>query len=285
MTVVRSPFDAPAQRLRTLPTREVAARYFAKCGLDISPWLAGQSELDLFECERTGMRFWRPCEAAGDEAFYRALSAAWPGYYRQERWEYATARRWLSPADRVLEVGCGRGWFLKSIEGQVASASGLELNREAIADRVTRFDVRAETLGAHVGVHAGTYSCVCVFHVLEHVINPAEFLRQCVELLQPGGLLVVSTPNYASNTFRDGRDPFDMPPHHMNHFDATVYRRIASIMGLRVQEVRQQPRYADASLQGTGKSASWAWLRALALSASYRLSRSPGDSIVVALRK
>ena len=283
MTEIRSPFDAPARLLQTLPAGDLVQRYRAKCGLDITPWLHGIHALTQHACERTGMRFWRPEAAAGDEAFYRALSAAWPGYYRHERWEYDTVRRWLGAQDRVLEVGCGQGWFLKSLQGHVAPATGLELNNEAIAGTVTTFPVRAELIDVHAAAHPAAYSAVCTFHVLEHVADPAVYLRACVAALKPGGLLIVSTPNHAAPKFRDGSDPFDMPPHHLNHFDAACYRRIAEALGLQVHAIRQQPRYFEVA---PGISSSLLQ-RALGRVASvwYRLSGAPGDSIVVALRK
>jgi SAM-dependent methyltransferase len=286
MSPVRSPFNAPARWLRTLPVVELARRYRDKCGLDITPWLQGLDTLTLHECEATGMRFWRPERAAGDEGFYRALSAAWPGYYRPQRWEYDSVRGWLGTQDRVLEVGCGQGWFLKSLQGRVAGAVGRELNREAIAGTVTSFPVRAEHVGAHAAALPHAYAAVCSFHVLEHVAEPASFMRDCLAALRPGGLLILSTPNHAAPKFRDGTDPFDMPPHHLNHFDAASFRRIAAALGLQVHAVRQQPRYFEpAAPAGGAPLRPWQRLLGRLVSAGYRLRGAPGDSIVVALRK
>ncbi|HJW11689.1 MAG TPA: class I SAM-dependent methyltransferase [Albitalea sp.] len=276
-----SPFDAPARHVASLPAATLIARYREKCGVDISRSLAGIAELDLYECERTGYRFWRPEAAAGDEAFYQSLSAAWPGYYRTERWEYPAVRRWLGAGDTVLEVGCGRGWFLRSLEGRVAAATGLEFNREAIADKATRFEVQSLPIDAFAAQHPEAFDAVCTFHVLEHVVDPAAYLRSCLRALRPGGLLVVSTPNYASPKFREQRDAFDLPPHHVNHFDRQAYQRIAQALGLSVVAVREHPRQAEVPGNAT-------WLRRMvgrAKSAWYRLTRAPGDTILVAFRK
>jgi 2-polyprenyl-3-methyl-5-hydroxy-6-metoxy-1,4-benzoquinol methylase len=281
MPSVTSPFDAPARQVASLPAAALIARYREKCGVDISRSLAGIDELSLDECERTGYRFWRPEAAAGDEAFYQALSAAWPNYYRTERWEYPAARRLLRARERVLEVGCGRGWFLRSLEGRVASATGLELNREAIANKVTRFEVQNQLIDAFAAQHAEAFDAVCTFHVLEHVVDPAAYLRACLRALRPGGLLVVSTPNYASPTFREQRDAFDLPPHHLNHFDRAAYRRIAQALGISVFAVREQLREAEVAGDAS------ALRRAIghAKSAWYRVTRAPADTILVAFRK
>lgn len=277
--VVASPFGGSATQVATLASAWLVDAYRDKCGLDVTRWLAGIDELGLYECARTGVRFWRPAEAAGDEEFYRALSAAWTGYYRDERWEYAAVRRWLAHDDSVLEVGCGQGWFLKSLQGHVAHAAGLELNRQAIATTATTFPVLAQTLAQHAAAQPGAYSAVCSFHVIEHVADPAAILRDALAALRPGGLLIVSTPNRDAPAFASRSDPFDLPPHHLNHFDATSYRRIAGVMGLQVHALRTQPRYAAAAtspLQRLAQSMAAAW---------WRLTRAPGEAIVVALRK
>ena len=136
-----SPFNSPAKRVASLPARYVAEMYRQKCKVNILAAFGNVEEIHFYECEATGMRFWRPTSVAGDEGFYRILSAAWPNYYRSERWEYSHVRKILRSSRRVLEVGSGRGYFLKSIEGSVADALGLELNESAISTKVTTFDV------------------------------------------------------------------------------------------------------------------------------------------------
>ncbi len=160
----------------------------------------------------------------------------------------------------------------------MASATGLELNREAIAATVTDFPVLARPLDAFAGAQPGTFDVVCAFQVLEHVSEPGAFLRQCLQALRPGGLLIVSTPNAAAPVFRHRQDPFDMPPHHLNHFDAASYRRVAQVLGLELQALRTQPRFH------VGRAGGPRWL-GRAVSAWYRLVGSPGDNLVVALRK
>lgn len=46
------------------------------------------------------------------------------------------------------------------------------------------------------------YDLVCAIEIIEHVENPAGFMRSCAEVLAPGGLLIVSTPNVESSAAR-----------------------------------------------------------------------------------
>jgi SAM-dependent methyltransferase len=241
-SIETSPFNASAEWVASLPTSYVAERYRQKCGVNILASFGNVGEIHLYECEATGMRFWRPTSVAGDEKFYRILSAAWPDYYRTERWEYSHVRKILRPNMRVLEVGSGRGYFLKSIEDSVADASGLELNQEAISQKVTTFDVHPKVIEDVAECQPASFDVVCSFQVIEHVSDPARFIKSCLVSLKPGGLLILSTPNHNSPFLRAYGDAFDLPPHHLNHFTDDVYRKIARQYGLDVRCIRLEPR-------------------------------------------
>jgi SAM-dependent methyltransferase len=43
------------------------------------------------------------------------------------------------------------------------------------------------------------FDCVIATELIEHLENPRHLIRQCHDLLKPGGLLIVSTPNTASS--------------------------------------------------------------------------------------
>lgn len=179
------------------------------------------------------MRFWRPTSIAGDSQFYREISQKAPTYYRVDRWEYFRARTAIAqPHARVLEVGCGQGYFLRSLESLGHVAIGLELNDLAAANKVTKFDVRTQMLENVAATEPASFDAVCSFQVLEHVIDPASFIDACIRVVRPGGRIILSTPNYEFPAHANCADAFDMPPHHLNHFTAQTYDRIASLMNL-----------------------------------------------------
>ncbi len=230
-----SPFGERATHVRSLAVDELCSMYIEKCRYDPARHFADLREINLYECSKTGMRFWRPSSVAGDEDFYASLSKLWAKYYKTDRWEYEGARQAIGKdVLTALEVGCGRGYFLKSIESTVQSAAGLELNGKAIEEKVTKFPVYAATLEEHGRTMAGRYDCVCSFQVLEHVADPMMFLSESARLVRSGGRLIVSTPNYEFPVHASAADAFDLPPHHLNHFTPRVYERIASLLGLKL---------------------------------------------------
>lgn len=244
---VFSPFGGTARRLREVGIADVVAMYKAKCDVEVQHLLEGRASISQYECVATGMKFWRPMSLAGDEPFYAALGQRWPHYYKTDRWEYSKALSSVAAAGgNVLEVGCGRGYFLKRVEETGLRGVGLELNRDAIERKVTRCKVWNETIEAFRKRSDEKFAVVCSFQVLEHVTDPAGFIRDCASLVKPGGRLIFSTPNHDFEAHRS--DPFDMPPHHMNHFTADAFRRIGELTGWKVESIDvqawKQPRFA-----------------------------------------
>jgi SAM-dependent methyltransferase len=236
---VPSPFGGWGTRVREVSCIDVIAGYTAKCNVNVQRHLGDCESIAQYECTTTGTKFWRPASLAGDETFYAALDHNWPNYYKTDRWEYGKALDVVSAAGgNVLEVGCGRGYFLRRVESKGLTGAGLELNADAIARRVTQLNVWNETVEAFRARSSERFAVVCSFQVLEHVTDPAGFIRECAALLKPGGRLIFSTPNH---DFEDHAvDPLDMPPHHMNHFTPDSFRRIGKVLDLEVASIDVQ---------------------------------------------
>jgi 2-polyprenyl-3-methyl-5-hydroxy-6-metoxy-1,4-benzoquinol methylase len=264
--------------------------YQNKCGLDVTRHFHGAVAIDLYECERSGYRFWRPERVAGDESFYLELSQAWPEYYHPSRWEYELASNHCRPSDRLLEIGCGDCHFLRLIEPRVSEVVGLELNRAAVERKSVASPVLVQTIEEFAPSAAETFDVVSSFQVLEHMVDPGSFLKSALACLKPGGLLLLSTPNLAHVTFAERKDPFDLPPHHMGHFSPGVYQALSEILGAEVLELVEEPR--EFSLEGvserTRRSGAYRFVRSIVTSlgkAVYRLNREPGPNLFAALRK
>ncbi len=91
---------------------------------------------------------------------------------------------------RLLEIGCGNGFFLEEALGLgFGEVHGVEPSRQAVeaASPAVRDRIKNELF--QEGLYSpGWFSLVCGFQVLDHLTRPNETLRLCRLLLQPGGV-------------------------------------------------------------------------------------------------
>jgi len=135
-------------------------------------------------------------------------------YLQEEAGRRATANRLLDliarhvPHGRLLDVGCGHGLLLDEARGRGYETLGLELSREAARHARERLglDVRELPLEAFSesgnGDAPGTFDAVVLADVLEHLDDPVGAIDRCAQLLKPGGVLCVVTPDPSSLTAR-----------------------------------------------------------------------------------
>jgi SAM-dependent methyltransferase len=130
---------------------------------------------------------------------------------------------------RCLEVGPGRGVDLLCLRLLGWDARGLEVDPVAAerARQTSGCEVRLGTL-VSTDYPPGHFDLVYMRHVLEHLPDPARSLRRCLELLVPGGRLVLLYPNPGALTARcyGSLSPVWDPPRHL------VLPPIAAILAL-----------------------------------------------------
>ncbi|HEX8029088.1 MAG TPA: methyltransferase domain-containing protein [Vicinamibacterales bacterium] len=111
------------------------------------------------------------------------------------------------PAGRVLDIGCGKGAFLRSFKARRPGwqCVGIEPSREeaALARADGQLEVHEGMLGS-TPLPGDSFDLISIMHVLEHVPRPLEALRQIRDWLKPGGLVFIEVPNTADlNMFYD----------------------------------------------------------------------------------
>ena len=103
---------------------------------------------------------------------------------------------------RLLDIGCGGGLLCEpmarlgfSVTGVDASARNIGVAQTHAEQQGLQIDYRADTAEALLAQGEPPFDVVLNMEVIEHVADPARFLKDCVKLLRPGGLMVVATLN------------------------------------------------------------------------------------------
>jgi 2-polyprenyl-6-hydroxyphenyl methylase/3-demethylubiquinone-9 3-methyltransferase len=142
--------------------------------------------------------WWNP---KGSEAMLHKLNPVRLKYIRDQidqHWQTDECSRTPLAGKTALDVGCGAGLLAEPLARLGATVTGLDASPELIA--VAREHARAG--GIEINYRAGElaelegrFDLVTCMEVIEHVADPASFVRMLAERLAPGGLLIMSTPN------------------------------------------------------------------------------------------
>jgi 2-polyprenyl-3-methyl-5-hydroxy-6-metoxy-1,4-benzoquinol methylase len=114
----------------------------------------------------------------------------------------AIQRHVPATARRVLDLGCSSGAVGAAVRARTgAEVVGVELDEDYAAharERLTRVvvaDVEELAQRSALSGELGRFDCLIAGDVLEHTRDPWACLRSYVQLLEPGGVAIVSVPN------------------------------------------------------------------------------------------
>ena len=103
---------------------------------------------------------------------------------------------------RLLDIGCGGGLLCEpmtrlgfQVTGVDASERNINTAKTHAAEQGLVIDYRASTAEDLLLVEKQGFDVVLNMEVIEHVADPASYLRDCARLLAPGGLMIVATLN------------------------------------------------------------------------------------------
>lgn len=142
--------------------------------------------------------WWDP---AGSSAMLHKLNPPRLRYIRERvdaRWGSDPASFTPLAGKTALDVGCGAGLLCEPLARLGATVTGIDAAPASIAVA----EAHAAKAGLAIGYRAvgieevtGTYDLVVSLEVIEHVRDPAGFVRGLAGALADGGVLILSTPN------------------------------------------------------------------------------------------
>lgn len=137
----------------------------------------------------------------GSEAMLHKLNPVRLKYIRDQidqHWQCDECSRTPLEGKNALDVGCGAGLLAEPLARLGATVTGIDAARELIA--VARHHAAAQGLdidyrAGDVQQLKGRFDLITCMEVIEHVADPAAFVKALAKPLAPGGLLILSTPN------------------------------------------------------------------------------------------
>lgn len=161
-------------------------------------------KLQYVDCESCSVRYRSNIDHAEQERLY-SYQEEWKTLSRDEAYPELNASKYrellrefsgYTAGQRLLDVGCGKGHFVYRAEEAGWEALGIEVTDASV-------DV-AQRLGAAV-IHQDfltmqnvEFDVVSMFELVEHLEEPQAFIQKAFDVLAPGGLLFITTPNCIS---------------------------------------------------------------------------------------
>jgi 2-polyprenyl-3-methyl-5-hydroxy-6-metoxy-1,4-benzoquinol methylase len=216
---------------------------------------------DLWRCKQCGLIFsdWRLTHAEL-ESLYRRMQDQL--YDSEDRCRRLTFRRGLELIERhrrrfpegaddgaaggrskLLDVGCATGIFLDEAAARGWDIAGVDLSHWAVQQARRRGLSRVYECDLYSLPEPGSFDCVTMLDYIEHDPHPGRLVERVAQLLRPGGLLYITSPDIGGLAARLlGSRWWGINPLHLYYFSRQCISRLLEQHGFEVVVARSYTR-------------------------------------------
>jgi 2-polyprenyl-3-methyl-5-hydroxy-6-metoxy-1,4-benzoquinol methylase len=175
------------------------------------------------------------------------LSTHYNSYRRNNTFSDITRKRYLEllaqlaplrKHNKLLDVGCGDGYFLETAKAQGWEVYGTEFTTDAVdicrAKGITMFQGTIHDVPVDM-----EFDVITTFEVIEHINNGPQFAERAFSLLRPGGLIYFTTPNFNSLSRRRLKGNWRIIdyPEHLSYYTPKTITRLLTDKGFVKQKL------------------------------------------------
>ncbi len=142
--------------------------------------------------------------------------------------------------NKILDMGCGTGFFLEEAKAKGWEVYGTELSESAIKICEAK-GITMQKISLSGGIfNDGMFDVITSFEVVEHINNPFEMVKDMYKILRKGGLVYLTTPNFNAVERYILKSKYSIIeyPEHLIYFTAKTLNYLFTKNGLRRKRIR-----------------------------------------------
>jgi 2-polyprenyl-3-methyl-5-hydroxy-6-metoxy-1,4-benzoquinol methylase len=140
---------------------------------------------------------------------------------------------------KILDIGCGTGAFLNEMKDNGWNITGIEQDEATRQRAFQNYKISASTPSALFSL-TQKFDAITMWHVLEHVHQLHDYIRECKRLLTDNGVLIIAVPNHTSGDaehYKDSWAAWDVP-RHLYHFSPESMKALMHLHGFKIEEMK-----------------------------------------------
>lgn len=179
----------------------------------------------------------------------KELTEYYTGYPVKSHRSPITTKRYNELLDRfeefrltgkILDIGCGTGYFLDEAQKRGWKVFGTEYSPESITN------CRNRGISIHEGAldpsnyEREQFDVITSFEVIEHINDPLDEIEKIAQVLRKGGLFYVTTPNFNSLTKNLVGGTWNIVnyPEHLSYYTPKTMNRLLCSRGFKKKWVQ-----------------------------------------------
>jgi 2-polyprenyl-3-methyl-5-hydroxy-6-metoxy-1,4-benzoquinol methylase len=131
---------------------------------------------------------------------------------------------------KLLDIGCGTGYFMNAVKQRGWRVAGIEKEDKARQKAISNFALDIKDEKGFFEMERSSFDVITLWHVLEHLEKLNESLEKINDILTPDGTVVIALPNhhsYDARFYQGFWAAYDVPRHLWHFSPPTIEKMLA----------------------------------------------------------
>jgi len=198
-------------------------------------------EYELYHCISCDVVFSNPMRNPGEEWYKKIYILRNHGVETKLSWSHKQFLKYKPiPGGRLIDIGCGDGFFLYEAKKIGYKVTGIDFDKEAIEKGKKLYglsELYSDNLENFLLNCSGKFDIITLFDVLEHSENPVKLIEDINKILKLNGVIIISLPNRDRWPKSTIPKKLDSPPHHLTRWNISAVTKFLENHGFQIKKV------------------------------------------------